>query len=177
MATAALIPVSEYLSSVYRPDCDYIDGEVQERNVGELGHSAVQAILIAHLSVNRHAWEIVAFPELRVQVAPNRFRIPDITVLRRSDPRTPIILTAPLICIEVLSPDDRLQRMQERINDYVRMGVPHIWLIDPATHDAWIAHPDGSHQHISTEFTVPGTPIRIVLADVFAELAEMQSPC
>ncbi len=35
MATKALIPVSEYLRTSYSPDCDYVDGEVQERNLGE----------------------------------------------------------------------------------------------------------------------------------------------
>ena len=38
MATAR-IPVSEYLATVYRPDGDYIDGEVLERNLGEQAHS------------------------------------------------------------------------------------------------------------------------------------------
>ena len=33
MSTATLIPVEEYLSTSYRPDRDYIDGEVRERNV------------------------------------------------------------------------------------------------------------------------------------------------
>jgi hypothetical protein len=34
MATAGVIPVSEYLRTTYRPDRDYIDGELKERNVG-----------------------------------------------------------------------------------------------------------------------------------------------
>jgi hypothetical protein len=42
MATAALIPVSEYLATTYRPACDYIDGEVKERNVGRQFHAALQ---------------------------------------------------------------------------------------------------------------------------------------
>jgi hypothetical protein len=35
MATSAIVPVSEYLRTSYSPDCDYVDGEVQERNLGE----------------------------------------------------------------------------------------------------------------------------------------------
>ena len=35
METGGLISVREYLSTSYRPDCDYVDGEVQERNLGE----------------------------------------------------------------------------------------------------------------------------------------------
>jgi Uma2 family endonuclease len=174
MATASLIPVSEYLSTTYEPDCDYIEGELQERNVGELSHGFLQLILAAIFHNNRRAWNIVAGTEIRVQVQPERFRIPDVCVQRRSDPHDRIIATAPLICIEVLSPEDRIHRMQEKIDDYVGMGVEHIWLIDPISHKAWIATPDGSLQHVESEFTVPGTPIRVSLSEAFAELEDMQ---
>ncbi len=173
MATASLIPVSEYLSTTYEPDCDYIEGELQERNVGETAHSFAQSILVALFNANRHAWNIVAGTEMRVQVASNRFRIPDVGVQRRSDPHDPIVTTAPLICIEVLSPEDRINRMQERIADYIRMGVEHVWLIDPLSRHAWIATPDGSHTRVLEAFTIPGTSIRISLAEVFAELDDM----
>jgi hypothetical protein len=36
MATSTLVPVSEYLATAYRPDCDYVDGQLQKRNLGEL---------------------------------------------------------------------------------------------------------------------------------------------
>jgi Uma2 family endonuclease len=170
MATAALIPLQEYLSTVYEPDCDYVDGHIEERNLGERPHATLQLILARIFDANRIAWDIECIPELRVQVGPERYRIPDVTVVRRSAPVESIVRTPPLICIEVLSPEDRLQRMQQRINDYYRMGVEHVWLIDPLTRDAWVAEPDGSHQHVSTEFTVLGTPIRIALAGIFADL-------
>ena len=174
MASVALVPMSEYLNTTYEPDCDYIDGELQERNAGERPHSFLQLILAAIFHANRRAWNIVAGTEMRVQVNARNYRVPDITVLRRSDPVTPIIETAPLICIEVISPD-RISRMQERIADYARMGLEHIWLIDPINRNAWVATPDGSQTHVEAEFTVPGTPIRIVLSEVFAELDDMQS--
>jgi hypothetical protein len=34
MATGTLIPLEEYIGHSFRPDCDYIDGELRERNVG-----------------------------------------------------------------------------------------------------------------------------------------------
>jgi hypothetical protein len=46
MGTATLVSVSEYLLTDYSPDCDYVDGEVQERNCGEQDHSRTQALLI-----------------------------------------------------------------------------------------------------------------------------------
>lgn len=44
---STLIPVSEYLATTYRPDCDYVDGELVERNLGEREHAALQGILNA----------------------------------------------------------------------------------------------------------------------------------
>jgi hypothetical protein len=40
------ISVEEYLSTSYRPDCDYVDGLVEERNLGEYDHAAVQSALL-----------------------------------------------------------------------------------------------------------------------------------
>ena len=176
MASATLIPVSEYLGTVYEPDCDYIDGELQQRNLGERPHSLLKLIIAGIFLNNRRAWNIVAGTEMRVRVGPRGYRVPDVCVLRRSDPIESVVTTPPLICIEVLSPEDRIQRMQERIADYARMGVEHIWLIDPISRRAWIATADGSLTHVEAEFTVPGTPVLVSLAEVFAELDDMQTP-
>ena len=46
MKTEALVPVEEYLRTTYHPDCDYVDGEVLERNLGERDHSEVQGELL-----------------------------------------------------------------------------------------------------------------------------------
>jgi len=176
MATASLIPVSEYLRTTYRPDCDFIDGVIQERNVGEKPHSGIQSILVAMFNANRRNWNLVAFTELRVQVSATRFRVPDVTVIRRSDPADPIVQHSPLICIEILSPEDRLHRLQERIDDYTKMGVENIWLIDPISRHAWIATPDGSHTRVHEAFVVPGTATHVSLAELFAELDDMLTP-
>jgi hypothetical protein len=45
MATVIHIPLHEYLSTSYRPDCEYVDGEVRGRNVGKYEHARVQALL------------------------------------------------------------------------------------------------------------------------------------
>ena len=36
------ISVDEYLHTLYRPDCDYVDGEIVERNIGEKSHGKLQ---------------------------------------------------------------------------------------------------------------------------------------
>jgi Uma2 family endonuclease len=83
MATSALIPVSECLSTSYEPDCDYVDGEIQERNLGEQDHSDLQTRIAVLLSASPNLASIRVNTELRVQVKSTRFRVPDVCVRRK----------------------------------------------------------------------------------------------
>ena len=171
MATAVHIPVSEYLSTVYRPDCDYVDGEVLERNLGEQTHGLVQAALTVIFHVNRKDWGVRTIPELRVQVKPDRFRIPDVCVVPASAPIVPILTDPPLLCIEVLLPEDRLQRIVTRSQEYLAMGVPHVWIIDAETRECWtLTAQGGAIPMLDEAFTLPGTPVRVPVADIFEEI-------
>src|SRR5690349_18656181 len=136
MAARTLISVQEYLATSYRPDCDYVDGEVVERNLGEFDHSWLQTALGAFFFARRKQWGIEVLVEQRVQVTPTRFRIPDICVLLGADPREQIITKPPFICTEILSPEDRMSRVEQRVRDYLEMGVPYVWILDPQSKQA-----------------------------------------
>jgi Uma2 family endonuclease len=143
MATATLVSVSEYLQTSYRPDCEYIDGEVRERNMGELDHSRLQMLLSRYLSNREVQWGIIVLPEQRVQVKSTRFRVPDVTVIAGPLPATPILIDPPFLCIEILSRGDSMYDVQERIDDYLAFGVQHVWVIDPRTRRAFEYTSDG----------------------------------
>jgi Uma2 family endonuclease len=142
MPTSEPISVGEYLHTSYSPDCDYLDGLVMERNLGEWGHANLQGALIAFFWTRRKQWNIQALPECRVQVAPTRFRIPDVCVILGQEEQEPILRKPPFICIEVLSSEDRRSRVQERINDYLAFGVPHVWIVDPRTRRGYHCTPE-----------------------------------
>jgi len=172
MATPVLVPVSEYLSTTYRPDVDYIDGELQERNLGEQPHAHVQGIIYAIFRENRKVWGIRPLPEQRLQISSSRYRIPDICVVRNTDGKDRIINFTPLLCVEVLSSEDRMSRVQERVNDYASIGVKTTWVIDPWKRVGYHATENGFVQPDDGVLRVEGTEIQVVLADVFAELDE-----
>jgi hypothetical protein len=44
MGTATLISLDTYLTTSYEPDVDYVDGVLEERNVGEYDHNIVQRL-------------------------------------------------------------------------------------------------------------------------------------
>ncbi|MEZ2346311.1 Uma2 family endonuclease [Terriglobus sp. RCC_193] len=171
MATAAHIPVSEYLHTVYRPDCDYVDGEVEERNLGEQKHGLVQTAIAAIFFANRKAWGLRPITEQRIQVTASRYRVPDVCVVSSSDPIEPILSIAPVLCVEVLSPEDRFQRIIVRAQEFQRMGVSNIWIIDPETREAWTMDSNGGAVPMMEDaFTIPGTPVRVDIADIFEEI-------
>ena len=91
-AQPSLIPVEEYLRTTSDPDCEYVDGVIEERPVGEYDHATWQAILVAFFTVRQNELGILARPELRVRVAHRRFRVPDVTLLSRKAPREQIII-------------------------------------------------------------------------------------
>jgi len=70
-------------------------------------------------------------PELRIRVAPTRYRVPDVTLLDRTQPTEKIVTHPPLAVFEILSPEDRLQRLKRKLEDYRAMGIAEIWVIDP----------------------------------------------
>jgi Uma2 family endonuclease len=137
MQTTDLISVREYLSTGYRPDRDFVDGFVVERNVGEKDHGKLQRALIVYFHERRAAWGINVFPEQRVQVSATRFRVPDICVVLGPEPAEQIFTKPPFICIEILSPEDRLAAMQEKVRDFLKMGVPYVWILNPFTREAF----------------------------------------
>lgn len=164
------VSVEEYLASSYRPDCDYIDGEVQERKLGEKEHAAMRAVLTYLFMRNRKAWNIDVYPELRVQVSANNFRVPDVTVTRSGLEWERILKTLALLFIEILSPEDTLSKIRRRVDDYLRFGTEHVWVIDPESRKAYVCSATGFQEPEGGALTIPGTPIRVVLSELFAEL-------
>ena len=164
------ISVQEYLRTSYSPDCEYVDGRIEERNFGEKEHSILQMYLGFLFMRNREAWRIEVFPELRTKVARTRFRIPDVLITRAGVKFEHVLDSTPLIAIEILSPDDRLSRMQDKFDEYLAFGVEHVWVFDPQRRVAWRAHGSGLHRVTADALCVPGTPIRVVLGEVWAEL-------
>ncbi len=97
MATGTAISVDEYLSAIYEPDCEYVDGELVERNIGEFDHSVIQMLIAGQLFSQRREYGIYVFPELRVQITATRYRVPDITVTKQKG-RGKILHEPPFLC-------------------------------------------------------------------------------
>jgi Uma2 family endonuclease len=167
MKTEALVPVEEYLRTAYHPDCDYVDGEILERNLGERDHSTVQKRLILFFGNREQQWKAFVYPEQRVQVSATRFRVPDICVYIGSEPQDQVFHTPPFICIEVLSPEDRWERTQQKLDDYLNFGVPNVWVLNPREKRAWVYTKSGSTEVAGGVLRTVNPSFEIPLAGIF----------
>jgi Uma2 family endonuclease len=168
MATISHISLSEYLDKSYRPDCEYVDGEIRERNVGKWEHAQLQLVLGAWFFVHEKEWGITSSTEQRIRVAENRVRVPDLVVLT-AGPQPDVLIDPPLLVIEILSPDDSYSDTQERTQDYRTMGVETIWIIDPKTRTGRMC--SGAQWVEASRLEVSGTPLYVNLPEIFSQLA------
>jgi Uma2 family endonuclease len=169
-STEELWSVREYLRTSWSPDREYVDGRIEERNLGEKEHSILQRFLTVLFAVHCSDWSVEVFPELRTQTQTRRFRVPDVLVTRAGDKFDRYVTHPPLIAIEILSPEDSLRAMQEKAAEYRSFGIENIWIIDPDPRIAY-RYIDNSLQEVKeAELAVAGTPIRVVLSEMFAEL-------
>ena len=162
-----LVPVEEYLHTVYRPDCDFVDGLVEERNVGEKDHAKAQRAILFYLHQRSREWKIFAIQEQRIQISRTRYRVPDICVVAGPEPDEQIFTKPPFLCIEILSPEDRMSRMQVRIDDYLAFGVAYVWLIDPQMRKAWIYTSDAIREVRDGVLRTADPELTVPLAEAF----------
>jgi len=131
MATKTPVGIEEYLRSSFEPDAELVDGEIVERPMGELPHSYVQGELTFILRGLAPKLGIQVLIAVRIQTQARRFRVADLAVFRAGDIGEKIPSVPPFLVVEILSPEDRMVRVQAKVQEYLELGVEYVWLIDP----------------------------------------------
>jgi Uma2 family endonuclease len=132
MAIATQMTVEQYLRTSFRPDCEYVNGEVLDRNVGEVDHGWVQRAILLYVAPREKALGVVILQEQRLRINSEHYRVPDLMILQGAGkPKEQVITSPPIVCIEVLSPKDRMSRMRRKVADYLDFGVRYVWVLDP----------------------------------------------
>ena len=101
-------------------------------------------------------------------MTPDRFRVPDVCIIRKAD-REQIITKAPLLCVEILSPEDTHTRLVVRLDDYLGMGVPECWVIDSKLRRGSVYSRAGLIPAHDGKLTLGGTSLTVDLAPLFAQ--------
>lgn len=167
MATTIRVSPQDYLGTAKgsdRSDIEYVRGEIVERGKPDLVHSGAQKRLIVIFSTMEDLHRVYAFPELRLQLAEDLFRVPDVTVFSGAPPSQLVPDRPPLCVVEIVSRDDRYTELLQKLDEYHRWGVQHIWVGDP-----WLERLsvyDGIDLRQTAELGLPGTDRRITIDEL-----------
>ena len=171
MDTRVLMTVEEYLRTPFDDaDRDYVDGEVLERNMGELPHAILQTELAHLLRSLAKPLGIRVLTEIRIQVAATRFRVADVAVWRDGPIGRRIPTVPPFLVVEILSAEDRLVRLQPKIREYLTHGVEWVWVIDPDERRALSYTPADPGGALVVELRTLNPDITVPLPNLFAAL-------
>lgn len=128
MATQALISAAEYLGTSFEGlDQEYYLGELVERGTPNYLHAKIQGLFCQIFFNLARTHRLFPAPEVRIQLDEGRiYRIPDVSVFAEAEPDGDIVVIAPLVAIEISSPDDRLSNTLKKLEEYRVFGVRHI---------------------------------------------------
>ncbi len=170
MQVTERVPVGEYLSASFHPDREYLDGLIVERNLGERDHSRTQTLLIGYLLELEKRFGVHVFTEQRIQVSSQRFRIPDVCVVAGPYPDEQVFRAPPLLCIEILSKDDKADELQDKIEDYLAFGVPYVWVINPRSKRAYVYTAEGMREARNGVLRTEDPDIAVPVEDILKRL-------
>lgn len=170
--TPTLMTMEQYLHTSFHPDVDFVDGEIQERNLGEFDHGHLQGLLFAWFLERMASTRLIPVIEQRIRVSDRNVRICDVAVVSADSPREQVATSAPVICVEILSPEDRIARAEVVLADYRAMGVPNIWLIDPFRRAAYFFDGSGLHHALDNTLHIAGTELALEMDELFTALDE-----
>jgi len=96
-------------------------------------------------------------------------------VMQGGGPYPPIFREPPFICIEVLSKKDTLLSTQKRIDDYLKFGVPYVWVFDPIDRRVWTYSADGSREVKDGALRTENPAIEVSLSEIFGGLDDARA--
>jgi Uma2 family endonuclease len=76
-------------------------------------------------------------PEVTVQIRTGKYLVPDLIVQESDRIQDPYPIEPVYLCVEILSPGDRMGETIAKCDDYLEWGVETTWIIDPDEKRAW----------------------------------------
>lgn len=161
-------------------DLELIDGKLREKNMGTESGSinARIAYFLWTVVLPARLGEVIdgngmyrCFPS-----HPKRVRKPDLSFIRRdrlTDGLVPKGITKirPDLAVEVISPRDYYDEVDEKIAEYYDAEIPLFWIVSPQTRTVMVYRPDGTCQRLRDTDDLTADPIipgfRVRISDLF----------
>jgi Uma2 family endonuclease len=166
MATKSAVSIDEYLHTSYpSPDPEYRDGEIVERGVPDYKHGRTQLRLGRFFEDFRDEHRLFAAVETRIRVGPGRVLVPDVVVFHPEPPQERVPSSPAFLVVEVLSDDDRMIAVREKLDEYRAWGVRHVWLVDPESRRLYVCDDIGLREVAS--LTLPEFGLEVTAGVAF----------
>ncbi len=165
MSTGTKLTLDEFLAlPETKPGSEYVDGEVVQKPMPTTDHAIIQGLLSLVFGLFLRANPVaIGGPEWRCVFGPpgrERARLPDFALVLRERLRTTRgdepFFGPPDIAVEVMSPDDRMSDVLDKVRFYLENGVRLVWLIDPATRSVMVWTSWGEARVLAEDDTVDG---------------------
>ena len=160
--------IARFVDAGEKPSCEYSDGILLPKSMGTKKHSQVQANL-TRLIGDQYGDVLNPLPELTTRLRETQFYVPDLAVEELANPitgRYPGPATPVLLCVEIVSPPDRVGRLFAKCEEYHKWGVPFCWVIDPERQISWEYFSSDLEPRKMQDVLHAGL-IQLALADVF----------
>ncbi len=145
MVAATAVALEEYLATQFEHDAEWVDGEVIERPTPTMSHGRTQGQL-CRLTPDRFGGiSVHGAVELRVKVG-DRYRVIDFAAYAGDWPGE-LPTAPPLIAAEVLSEDESMSKLVDKLEEYRQWGVRHCWVLDPIHRHLYVY--DGALQAVT----------------------------
>jgi Uma2 family endonuclease len=143
-----ILTVEEFLKLPYiedSPAWEYADGVATQKPMPKTRHSLLQKRLLAE--IDAHSETYTAFPELRCTFA-GRSVVPDVAVIAweriqinsMGEPEDHFV-EAPDWAVEILSPDQKANRVIDNLLHCMKYGCQLGWMLDPDDYSVLIFAP------------------------------------
>lgn len=162
MSATAIVSVEDYLHRTEKPYCEYVDGVLHPKAMPTKLHARIQFLL--QLLLQRQGVEALA--EVRVRLSPTKYLIPD--VIAAPEIQGPYPTEPVLLCVEILSPEDRVGATLAKCEDYHAWGVPFCWIIDPEKQTGWKYHSGGEPERVERGGTLTAGKLSVALEELYA---------
>jgi Uma2 family endonuclease len=163
VSATVTVSVEDYLRRTEKPYCEYVDGVLYPKAMPTTLHALIQALLVRLLSPQG----VYALGEVHVRLSPTKYLVPDVIATSKLEhpyPTEPVLL-----CVEILSPEDRVGATLAKCEQYHGWGVPFCWVIDPERQSVWQYHAGSEPERIQRGGTLMAGELSVRLEDLFLD--------
>jgi Uma2 family endonuclease len=164
----AAVSVEEYLATSYKPACDYLDGVLRQKPMPTWKHGLLQGHFMQ--LINTGFPKFAAASEVTVRIREGKYFVPDVVVQSRDRIQDPYPTEPVHLCIEILSPDDRMSEVLAKCEEYHAWGVPTVWIADPDNERAWEYRAGQRPKEIAAGASLTADGIVVPLSEAFSVL-------